>query len=567
MYCKTAFIALGIIWGANLPFAAGQATQSETQPAIQVETRPDAPAEEIKLPQLTDEQRDKISALWEKLLAADSSDKEAFANAWKAMLDEKDLVVAFLHEQFVEVKLSKEAVAKLIADLDSDRWKKREAATDKLKARGFCQADAIHAAVESAVSKEAKIRLNEIVNAYRQHFMTAIAILIRIDTESSWAIARSITKVKEGSGNVKFTTDLVALFLESVHHAAWLLYNRDYIFAKRRIADPYYEAFHGDILGCAIIDNLEIPVNDKNSPMALMNIAVKLMPDNSAAYICRGWFHRNLDRNDEAYSDFTKAIEFSPENDECYCLRGEFLMHTQRPKEAETDFSRAIELKPSKPKYYVCRAAAYGELKQREKAVADSTRAIELDLNDADSYISRAYIYESFNENEKAIEDITAAISLGTHDYEKAWWYCRRARVWEKLGDMEKVVADFKKSIEIGYQTFTYSSCCNNLAWFYVTCEDPAYRDVKAAIEYATKACNDTNFSACYMDTLACAYAEDGQWDKAIETQKKAVEYENDAETKQRFVKRLEGFKNHKTYLQQQADKKQKAASQSQPES
>ncbi len=560
MFFRTAAIALTVVLPVCSHFASGQSTQPESRPA----TRPAEPSEEIKPPQLTDEQRDKISALWEEFVAADIRDKEAFEKACEAVLDEKELAVALLYEQFIEVKLSGEAAAKLISDLDSEKWKKREAASRKLIAKGFCQADAIQAAVESAVSAEARVRLNKITNAYQQHFVLALAILVRIDTDSSWALARDIARVKEGAGNAKFKAELVTWFLKIAHHAAWMLRNRDYKCARRRIAN-YSEIYQTEVLECAIIDGMKIPVDDENSPTAVMDIAVKLMPDNSAAYMCRGWFHHSFDRDDEAYDDLTKAIECSPENDECYFVRGELLLWTDRPKEAEADFSRAIELKPSEAEYYVYRARVYGELKQREKAVSDSTMAIELDPNNAENYVHRADIYALFEENENAIVDITAAISLGGLEYQISWWYYRRAMVWKKLGDMEKVIADLKKAVEVGYQTFMYSSSCNNLAWFYVTCEDPAYRDVKAAIEYATKACNDANFSARYLDTLACAYAEDGQWDKAIETQKKAIECENDTETKQRFAERLEGFKNHKTYLQQEADKKQ-AAPQSQPE-
>jgi nucleotide-binding universal stress UspA family protein len=64
----------------------------------------------------------------------------------------------------------------------------------------------------------------------------------------------------------------------------------------------------------------------------------------------------------------------------------------------------------------------------------------------------------------------------------------------------------------------------NSYAWLLATCPDGRVRDGKKAIEYARRACElqgwkDPNG----LETLAAAYAEDGQFGEAIRWQRKAL--------------------------------------------
>ena len=65
----------------------------------------------------------------------------------------------------------------------------------------------------------------------------------------------------------------------------------------------------------------------------------------------------------------------------------------------------------------------------------------------------------------------------------------------------------------------------NNLAWILATCPDKALRDAPRAVTLAEQAARSTNYAdASTLDTLAAAYAESGAFQKAVMTQRKAIE-------------------------------------------
>lgn len=88
----------------------------------------------------------------------------------------------------------------------------------------------------------------------------------------------------------------------------------------------------------------------------------------------------------------------------------------------------------------------------------------------------------------------------------------------------------------------------NNKAWLLATCPDDAVRDGALAVEHATTACELTSWTNfAYVDTLAAAYAEAGDFELAVKWQEEAIRLGGGAYADD-LQKRLRLFKAGKPY-------------------
>jgi tetratricopeptide (TPR) repeat protein len=267
---------------------------------------------------------------------------------------------------------------------------------------------------------------------------------------------------------------------------------------------------------------------------------------------------KRIERPDVASA--TQAIERNPDNPFAYHSRAAAYALLGNYGSAMKDLDKVIELNPMSGMAFYDRGLAQSNLGHYELAIKDFDKSIELTPNLVHSahvlmYYRRGIANSKLKNYPEAIKDFTKAIELNSRFAEA---YYQRAIIYGETDNPERAVKDWSKAMEYHPD---WAMPANSYSWMLATYKDPKYRNAKRAVWYGEKAVsiaernNDDELtkSRCY-DTLAAAYAESGDFAKAVETETKAYELYRPAvgtdRRKETYKALIEVYRNKKTYLQ-----------------
>ena len=141
------------------------------------------------------------------------------------------------------------------------------------------------------------------------------------------------------------------------------------------------------------------------------------------------------------------------------------------------------------------------------------------------AYYNRAVAYREEKNWKAAINDLNETIRLQPAFFQASW---DRAIIYQNTGNYAAALRDFNALAKVTFQTTNRYGMALALNWrasLRATCPDPSFRDGKAAVADAKRACEMSKWRyADYIDTLAAACAESGDFDSAVRYEQQAID-------------------------------------------
>jgi tetratricopeptide (TPR) repeat protein len=149
---------------------------------------------------------------------------------------------------------------------------------------------------------------------------------------------------------------------------------------------------------------------------------------------------------DRAIREYTEAIRLKPNEAAAYLARACAYDEKQDYDRAIADYSKLIQLKPRDALVYFARGRAYYEKENYDKAIADYNEAVRLEPNDAMTYYSRGCAYDGKEDYDRAIADYSETIRLDPHHVNA---YIRRGCAYVMKEDIARTRADWEEALRI----------------------------------------------------------------------------------------------------------------------
>ncbi len=266
--------------------------------------------------------------------------------------------------------------------------------------------------------------------------------------------------------------------------------------------------------------------------------AIRLNSKEGLFYITRALALEAQGKLDQAIRDYSSAIRVNPKDAIAFGNRGLLWSQKGNLQAALEDCNASIQLEPNNPRHFNSRGTLREAAGDLDEAVSDYTEAIRLKPGYAMPFFNRAIAWRKKGQTAKCISDYTESLRLNPQDPEA---YFGRAAAWKDQKELPRAVEDYRQAIRLKPD---HLSVLNDLAWLLATAADGKLRDGKRAIEYSTKACELTKWqNSGFLDTLAAAYAEAGDFEAAVKWQIKVVALAPNKESKVDAEKHLELYK------------------------
>ncbi len=265
-------------------------------------------------------------------------------------------------------------------------------------------------------------------------------------------------------------------------------------------------------------------------------------PDCFPAHMGLGRVHANRQEWEEAATHYQRATEILPEEFDAGLALGAARLRLSDDAAAEAAFLAVTRKHPEMPDPIFDLGLVAERRRDIDRAIEMYERALMLDPRYARAHLALGGVYLGLLERERAEAHFRAAMALDPSDPQTRVGIatCQRGRL------------QFAQAVETLRQALAASpdslAVMNLLARILATAPDEHVRSGLEAVALAERACRATRFRNFeLLDTLAAAYAETGDFEKAASTAQAAADLAQAAANEKalgEILHRLEQFRN-----------------------
>ena len=247
--------------------------------------------------------------------------------------------------------------------------------------------------------------------------------------------------------------------------------------------------------------------------------ALALNPNYAEAHNNLGFALTAQGRLDEAVDHYRQAIESDPRYAHAYNNLGLALAMQGKIDEAIGDFQKAVELDPSYAGAEGNLGHALIEKNNVDEAIPHLKKALELGAETAEVHTNLGVGLAEKGQIDEAIPHFERALQLSPNDAD-AHYYLGMALVMKGRG--AEGLGHWRRALRKDPDNLL---ALNDAAWLLATSSDAALRNGSEAVSLAGHAVQLTSgHEPMLLSTLAAAYAEAGEFDKAIELEQRATD-------------------------------------------
>jgi len=251
---------------------------------------------------------------------------------------------------------------------------------------------------------------------------------------------------------------------------------------------------------------------------ALFTRIVDLLPGYTTGHWARGKVQMGFGRHDNAIPHFQKAVRLDPNFIRARADLGISYASLGDLGSAIEQFEAIIEIDPESANAHMLLGRARAQRRQFPEALASYREAVRADPKFIPGQLALAGLLSLRGQNDQAATALAEAIRLNPKEDQLIG---ALASVLNEQGKSGQARTRFEQALKIKSEN---PDTLNNYAWFLATCPDAKFRDGARAVTLATQACELTKDTVPhFLDTLAAAQAESGQFDEAVKTAEKAV--------------------------------------------